>query len=201
MDQQDKSPVIRIHAEIALKRWQGGRGRGREVDEEGGGPRPGGRARSTRGPALAHAQTVTSTRPLPIVERDLPDSALRFTTRPPSSPAWRWRRSATSGTTRPRPSGSRSVLVLLRRDWEDADSERFDVLTVASFLKTRGEDEEAMVPHAGVGEDCAFGRGVGLARVPRAPETTWAAASTSSAFTSPPRRWRSTTNHRRSRAA
>ncbi len=141
MNQQGKSPVVRIHAEAVLKRWQG--------DEEGARKLMNNVAKEAREGGDEQREALLSLLlngytdlAIPIVVRDNKDSAFGYfeTTELPLKAV---ASVGYAGSAEEKKKWLDDHLGELRENWNDSQATRYDVLTVCSFLHTRGEREDA----------------------------------------------------------
>ena len=140
MDLQEESPVARIHAEIVLNRWQGNDAEGeRLLNKMAKEASAGGEEERAALLSLLLNGNVELGIPL-VAERrkeaaflyyetvELPMEALKIYGYPEAAEKkkeWLEERYA-----------------LMRTNWTESDPSRYEVLTIASFLYTRGEREE-----------------------------------------------------------
>jgi len=140
--QQGRTPVLRLHAGIALKRWQG--------DEEGAArdaltlaelARDGGE--EEREALLSLMLNGYFEHALPVIERDYPEAAFSYfeMTEQPARALAAIDYAGTAGEQR---AWREERFAGLREEWEAADRMRYDLLTLAAFLHARGEEDEAL---------------------------------------------------------
>lgn len=142
MKQLDESPIVRVHAEVVLKRWQGDyegadllmRNLAREAREAGEG--------EDSGALVSLLLNGYVDLALPVVFRDDQDAAFGYY-ETLEQPRKALEAIGYAGTREQKDAWLNERLEAMRNDWIEAEVERFDVLTVASFMNSRGEDEEA----------------------------------------------------------
>ena len=139
IDNEGDSPVVRIHAEAAMKRWQG--------DEEGAAKlmrnvakvaRDGGEeARDARLSLLLNGFIKLA---LPLAQEENKESAFAYY-ESTEQPLKALEVIGYAGDAEAKKAWVAERLEVLREDWSKGDP-REDILTVAAFLQSRGEEKE-----------------------------------------------------------
>ena len=142
MDRPSESPIVRAHAEIVLKRW--------ELDHEGATRLQRQMAREANGGVDERREAMLSLllsgdlkAGLPLVFRSNKDSAFSYyeTVELPQEAV---KVLNYGGTADEKAEWLGERYGELRGDWPESEEERYEVLTIASFLYTRGERTEAL---------------------------------------------------------
>ncbi|NIP92545.1 MAG: hypothetical protein GWO24_03380, partial [Akkermansiaceae bacterium] len=139
--QQGKSPVVRVHAEIILNRWQGNDGEAdRLIKNVAKVAREAGEEQREALLSMLLSGHVDSA--IPIVVRDNEESAVGYY-ETVELPLKAIEIMGYLGNAEEKEKWLEERLEVLRKEWADSEDRRYEVLTVASFLNTRGEREEA----------------------------------------------------------
>lgn len=141
MDRQEESPVVRIHAETVLKRWQG--------DDEEADRLMKSMAKVAKGGGEEKREAMLSLLlngyldlGIPLVVSGNKDSAFGYyeTIEQPEKAVKVF---GYTGTAEEKKEWLEKRLKELRAAWAESEDTRYEILTIASFLHTRGEREEA----------------------------------------------------------
>lgn len=140
MNRPNETAIVRAHAETVLKRWQLNHEEAnrlmRQMAEEAAG---GGDER--REAMLSLLLNGNLKEGLPLVFRSNKDAAFTYyeTVEQPQKAVEVF---GYVGTAEEKAQWLEKRYEVLRKDWADSEKERYEVLTIAAFLHTRGEGEE-----------------------------------------------------------
>jgi len=140
MDRPNESVIVRAHAETVLRRW--------ELDHENANRLMNRMAEEAAGEGDERREAMLSLllngnleAGLPLVFRANKDAAFTYyeTVEEPGKAVQVF---GYTGTPEEKAQWLRKRFDILRKDWSDSEKERYEVLTIASFLHTRGERQE-----------------------------------------------------------
>ncbi len=140
MDRPNESAIVRAHAETVLKRWQLNHEEAnrlmRQMAEEAAGG-----VDERREAMLSLLLNGNVGAGLPLVFRSNKDAAFTYyeTVEQPEKAVEVY---GYVGTAEEKAQWLEKRYQVLRKDWADSEKERYEVLTIAAFLHTRGEGEE-----------------------------------------------------------
>ena len=144
MDRPRESAIVRVHAETVLRRWQLDHEESDRLMEQMAKEASGdGEDEEKRGAVLSLLLNGNVDVGLPLLFRMNKDSAFTYydTVELPEKALQVF---GYTGTEENRRKWLKERFDAMATDWSDSEEERYEVLTIASFLHTRGEQEESI---------------------------------------------------------
>lgn len=140
MDRQEESPVVRIHAETVLNRWQGNDVEAERLMQKMAKEAAAG-GEQERDALLSLLLNGNLKLGIPLVESSNKDSAFGYY-ETVELPLKALEVFGYTGTAEEKKVWAEERFEELRKNWAESESSRYEVLTIASFLYTRGEKVE-----------------------------------------------------------